>query len=63
MTKLFDLSIDDINLNGFSLEKHVFRLVTSVEQRKNFDGSNEESNLRPLLFIGEVFFKQKTMLF
>ena len=48
---------------GFSLEKYVFRLVTSVEQRKNFDGSNEESNLRPLLFIGEIFFKQKTMLF
>ena len=32
---------------SFSLEKYVFRLVTSVEQRKNFDGSNEESNLRP----------------
>ena len=47
MTKLFDLSIDDINLNGFSLEKHVFRLVTSVEQRKNLTVPmrNRTSNL------------------
>lgn len=28
-------------------EKDVFRLITSVGQRKNFDGSNEESDLRP----------------